>query len=173
MPVGCVLAPGGLSRHEDVRRWLHLNLAGIGDHDWNWRGHLSVRAAAVEGFRGVAIIAKELILGRLLVLVEVVVKGLGVGELLLPAFLGPATLNVVNHEEFILRDLAAWALALAAVFNQDTLANTACALSGPLSSCSFAVVFVRGVFLCIVRTLTVTFVLSRPDVATPGESISV
>jgi len=38
-------------------------------------------------------------------------------EFLFPAFLGPATLNVVNHGEFILRDLAAWTLALAAVLN--------------------------------------------------------
>ena len=80
---------------------------------------------------------------------EETVERLRVVEFLFPAFLGPATFNVVNHEEFILRDLAAWALVLAAVFNQDPLANTACALSGSLSSYSFAVVFVRGVFLCI------------------------
>lgn len=97
-----------------MRRWLHLNLAGIRDDDWNWRRHLRVWAAAVKGFRGVAVIAEDLIPGRLLVLVQEAVERLHVVKFLFPAFLGPATLNVVNHKEFILIDLAAWALALAA-----------------------------------------------------------
>jgi hypothetical protein len=71
---------------------------------------------------------------------------------------------VVNHEKFVLSNTAAWALAPATVFNQDPLANSACTFSGSLSSQSFAVVLVRGVFLCGVLALrgsTLTFVIWR------------
>jgi hypothetical protein len=107
-----------------------------------------VWAAAVEGFRGVAVIAEDLILGRLPVFIEEVVEGLRVVEFLLPAFSGAATLHVVNHQKFVLSNSAAWALTPAAVLDQDTLANSACAFSGSLAN-SFAIALsvLRGEFL--------------------------
>jgi hypothetical protein len=83
---------------------------------------------------------------------EEVVEGLRVVELLLAAFFGAATLNVVNHEKFVLPNSAAWTLAPATVFDQDPLANTTRAFSGSLAN-SFAVALsvFRGEFLCVMR----------------------
>jgi hypothetical protein len=103
--------------------------------------------------------AKDLVLVHPPVPVKVGVERLRVAELFIAAFLATSTFHMIDGKEFVLRDSAAWALAPAAVFDQDTLANSACALSGSLSSCLFAVAFVRGVFLCIMRALTVTFVI--------------
>ena len=75
-----------------------------------------VRAATVEGFRRIAVVAEDLVLGELPVFIEVVVEGLRVREFLLAALFAAPTVHVIDHQELILR--YATTLALAAVLRR-------------------------------------------------------
>ena len=84
--------------------------------------------------------AEDLVLVRLRALVEVVVKGLGVGELLFPALPTSTTAHMVNGKPFILRDPASRALTFSAVLCQHTLTDAPGPLSG-LSPDALTVIF--------------------------------
>lgn len=73
-----------------------------------------VRAATVERFRRIAVVAQELILREPTVLIEVVIEALCVVKSLL-AFFASTAVNMIDHQPLVLGDPAAWTRTSTAV----------------------------------------------------------